>query len=73
MGAVAGGFSDAFVILGIGAMTIFALGGIMLLIRGYSTKNAIRMLVSILGIAWCGLMLAVTWISLALLVFLRRH
>jgi succinate dehydrogenase hydrophobic anchor subunit len=73
LGAVAGGFSETYTMMGIAAMIIFAAGGIVFLLRGFTAKRTLRMIVSAIGIAWCGLILAATCLSLLLIAFLRRQ
>ena len=72
LGAVAGGFSEMLVMFGIPMMILSALVAIFLLASGFSTKSALRMVGSILGIAWSALALIFMIGSIALLMFTRR-
>lgn len=73
LGAVAGGFSELYVTFGVAAMMLFAAGGILLLVRGFSKENPLRIMASLLGFAWCGFVLIYTVASIALMIFPQRQ
>ena len=73
LGAVAGGWSESAVLLGIVAVIIFAVGGIVFLVRGFSPEKKVRAILSVIGIAWCGFMLGMICLSVLMIIFTRRH
>jgi len=73
LGAVAGGWSESAALLGVVAVIIFAVGGIVFLVRGFSPEKKVRAILSVIGIAWCGFMLAMICLSIVMVIFTRRH
>lgn len=73
LGAVAGGFSELYATIGAAAIVLFAVVAIVLLVRGFSTEEPLRVIGSILGIAWCGFILVSTVFSVGLMIFLQRQ
>jgi ABC-type transport system involved in cytochrome c biogenesis permease subunit len=71
LGAVAGDFTELFVMFGVAAMALCSVTGIVLLVRGFSRGRPVRILGSILGIAWCGFVLIVTTLTVVLLIRLN--
>ena len=68
LGAVAGGLSEFYVMFGLAVVVAVSVLAIVLLIKSFSPEEPIRMLGSIIGITWCGLVVFLAVVS----VFLMR-
>jgi uncharacterized membrane protein len=73
LGAVAGGFSEAFAGFGFLTVIVFEIGGIVLLVRSFSRENPGRSTVAVLTIGASGFMLLIQGLLVWLFFSLMRH
>jgi hypothetical protein len=73
LAAVAGGFAEMYVLVGIAATVICEVSAMVLLFRAFSRGHAARSAFSVLSICVSGLMMILFCISLWLFWFARQH
>jgi hypothetical protein len=73
LAAVAGGFAEAYALVGLAATLICEVGAMALLFRAFSQGHGIRSAFSVLSICMSGLMILLFCLSLWLFWFARHH
>jgi hypothetical protein len=73
LGAIAGGFAEAFAIFGLAATLAFEVSAIALLARAFSRGHPIRTFFSVLSICCSGLMLSILGLCLWFFFRLRPY
>lgn len=73
LAAVAGGFLESYVLVGLAATLICEASALVLLVRAFSRGHGIRSAVSVLSIGMSGLMILLFCLSLWLFWFESHH
>jgi hypothetical protein len=73
LGAVAGGFTETYVLVGLAATLICEVSAMALLFRAFSRGHGVRSAFSVLSICMSGLMILVFCLSLWLFWFESHH
>jgi hypothetical protein len=73
LSAVAGGFAESYVLVGLAATAICEVSALMLLFRAFSRGHGARSIVSVLSIFMSGLMILLFCFSLWMFWFLIHH
>jgi hypothetical protein len=73
LAAVAGGFTEMYVLLGLAATLICEVSAIVLLFRAFSRGHGVRSALSVLSICMSGLMILFFCLSLWLFWFQSHH
>jgi hypothetical protein len=71
--AVAGGFAEMYVLVGLAATLACEVSAMVLLFRAFSNGHGVRSVFSVLSICMSGLMLLLFCLSLWLFWFARHH
>jgi hypothetical protein len=71
--AVAGGFAEAYVLVGLAATLICEVGAMALLFRAFSRGHGVRSVFSVLSICGSGLMILLFTLSLWVFWFQSHH